>query len=788
MEYLQLLDRTVFPISKFDKITKPAEIIYVELTTNSFGSDELYEELQDEIKYRKIDKSIYNNVITFAASPSYMELNTLKLYINGIQAQYYDIKWFLLHGYLYIFHKDDFTIEDVFFIRKDNNVDIVESNNTMITKYNDKIKNRVRLSLLDDKYPDFGVDITKGLPYLILNDYESVFDVYLNSDGMKFMDKVFENKIKYIYIYNEYTGFSDDISKLEIYPFHIRNVSEDENDKIIIVYEELDPIIYNRNLYQKELTHLLSTTKALFYYVDNIANIGIQYEDVRYPIPKSDKEAIFFTRDFRWDLYNEIQKEYFSGTLSVEPILTPFSDSLVSVDTSIYGIGTAKGNFYAFRIPNPYGMYPEIYIKGRLVNTYRLDDFSMGLSSVYMKADIINEKYYAGQRDGKNDVFIVLRPKDYTSRTYTNITQDYNGVVPIGKDWFTGNFNKIYLDGYKLKETDLAFNTIPPYNLLCTFPRRKYKDYNIINTKSKTHYGFSKSLKVKYKNHTQEEIDEIYDNPEKYIYKGYLFMDYVDHNYIFSIGPYMLHEGIDYIIISPNLVKFINTIYIYPEDDITSDYLDLSVENHMYELDYIEDLKERAFKSSKMYTLTTNREFMDVVFKAIDNDIEVSNDKQDICSSCPVLYDDTVFKNHMYLTKYFSSEVILTGENDNPYGDKWLNNLENEFPEFIDENGIIITDFDYPDNITIEDFPRLVRLPEFDPLNVVIGDDIIAKRKLRQLNLNLPSIYYNGNELNNKLFDKKTYMEGIPEIFHTGDILYNKNIPFDAVYDFEKEE
>ena len=51
------------------------------------------------------------------------------------------------------------------------------------------------------------------------------------------------------------------------------------------------------------------------------------------------------------------------------------------------------------------------------------------------------------------------------------------------------------------------------------------------------------------------------------------------------------------------------------------------------------------------------------------------------------LYNKDIFRNHVFVTKYLSSEVIITADED-AYGDKWINDIEEEFPEAISiDNG-----------------------------------------------------------------------------------------------------
>ena len=78
-----LLRKILTPYTYLNEINVPVNIINLESNYNSFDVSELYEEIQDEIKFRNIDTSIYNKCISFAVSSTMVDFGRFKIYINN---------------------------------------------------------------------------------------------------------------------------------------------------------------------------------------------------------------------------------------------------------------------------------------------------------------------------------------------------------------------------------------------------------------------------------------------------------------------------------------------------------------------------------------------------------------------------------------------------------------------------------------------------------------------------------------------------------------------------------
>lgn len=771
-----LLRKILTPYTTIEKINIPVNIIELESTYNSFDVQELYEEIQDEITYRNIDTSIYNKCISFAVSSTMIDFGKFKIYINNKTIEDLDIKYFLLHGYLYIIYKDNFSIDNILYLGKEDEVMIHKD---LFRNGLEKEGKDVSLNLVNSKFI--------GLSSVILGDYfvlekdKSNIDYLYEKYGKYYYKYLFSYRYAKVYIYNENKGFIDDISKVKSYPLYIKNVSTDANDKVIVFYER-ENIIDKTSLYYPELSFIFHKDNIFKYYIENIEDLSIPSKNVIYNKEfSSNEECIYELFDFNWDAFKLIQAEYERVNLFYNDENIDVGGTLELLTDVIYKPIIKKfsyRNYIKLTFPNPHNLYPEVFHEGRFYSGYKLVEKNINMTTVAIKYDVLKDYYNIKDDKDMVNIYVVLRPSSYMHSHYHNITEEYNGVIPIGRQFYMYEDKRRYINGYIANDNELGFNTIPPYNLLCAFPRRNHKTYHMVDTGYRTKVASKKTIRVKYRNHTQSEIDSIIESNDKFIYKGFLYTDYIDYKFQLYCGPYILQEGYDYIILSPRLIKFLNPLYKYKEENINTDYVDIAIENLFDNNEAIELHKEKAYKSSYLKTLFENKEFMKKIFNEF-SDIEVLNKKK--TQDCPSLYDESIYRNHMYLTKYFSSELILTGEADEPYGEKWYEKIENEFPEFITSDGVVITDMEIDNDKTINDFPRIVQIPENEPLNILIGSDIIAKRKLRHENLHIPNDIVT-DDFNNKLFNKTYYSKDINLIFHLRNVKYIDTIPFDAIY------
>lgn len=771
-----LLRKILTPYTYLNEINVPVNIINLESNYNSFDVSELYEEIQDEIKFRNIDTSIYNKCISFAVSSTMVDFGRFKIYINNKTIEELDIKCFLLHGYIYIIHKDNFTISTVIYLGKEDEVVLNKDSNKEIT---DNEGTDLSLNLVSSTFSELGCNILGN--YFILDKDKSSIDYLKTKYNEHYYKYLFSYRYGKIYIYNKNRGFIKEYSKVKIHPLFIKNISTDVNDKVIVFYEK-NNIIDKTSLYYKELTHIFKNDKVFKYYIDNIDRLTIPNKNVIYDKDfNSDEECIYELFDFNWDAYNLIHSEYNrvnflfnEETFDVGGKLELLTDVIFKPIIRSF----PYRNYIKLTFPNHHNLYPEVFHEGRFYGGYKLIEKNINMTTVAIKYDVLKDYFNIHNDKDIDNLYVVLRPSHYMHTNYNNITRDYNGVIPIGRQFYMYEDKRRYLNGYIVNENELGFNVIPPYNLMCTFPRRKGSTYHLVDTGYKKKVINKKSLRLKYRNHTTTEIDSLISSNDKFIYKGFLYTDYIDYNFQIYCGPYILQEGWDYIILSPRLIKFLKPLYKYKEENINNDYVNITIENLFDNEDGINLHKEKANKSSYLKTLFEDKLFMKELY-SICNDTVVLNTKP--TQDCPSLYDESIYRNHMYLTKYFSSELTLTGEEDNPYGEKWISMIEEEFPEYIDSNGVVKTDMEVPDNSTRDDFPRIVQLPENEPLNILIGSDIIAKRKLRHENLHIPSDK-EYNEVNNSFFNKSYYNVNVNLGLILRDVKYLETIPFDAIY------
>ena len=157
-------------------------------------------------------------------------------------------------------------------------------------------------------------------------------------------------------------------------------------------------------------------------------------------------------------------------------------------------------------------------------------------------------------------------------------------------------------------------------------------------------------------------------------------------------------------------------------------------------------------------------------------------DNDNLGNDCPPLYPEPAFRLNMMVTKFYSTEVLITTDVDD-YGTKWFDDLKTEFPDLVkfnvdnnDDEILMECTPDYP----ISDYPRLISLPERLPLNMVMYNHIVADYKLNSWNYKfMKDIPHDNNVLH-----RKTYMaDKIDLTFANGDFFHNPNIPINYVID-----
>ena len=777
MEYQNYLRQIISPF-RFCKIKKPIHIIKLASNFTPFDSILLYEEIQDAMKKEGIDVNIYNKCITFPISESYVEDGVYKFLINAAPINTLDIKLLLLHGYIYIFHKDGFTLDNIIFIEKENRPKLFTTNNK---EYSDTFISDIELNAVDSNYPTIGIKYEGN--FIKLAPGEDLWSIY-NKEIEYFIPFLFNIKMSDIFIYNKDEGFKENNNIVDIYPLYVKNKSTNPNDMVFIKYDGILTIDeYNKksnSLYLKDIFTMTSFPGIKEYFLDDLNRFIPRKNVDYYKDYNNDIELLTEARDFNYDLYIELLK--YKGTinhlfLGKDIKFTTKNDTLTNVVSRNTQLGPDEV-FIQVSFSNHRKLLPEVFFNGVKFTGYKLVEKFGEITTISIKLDSFMDYYKLDNRSKANHLYVVLRPEDFIEFHYNNIHPDYNGVIPINKLFMAMHHKRIYDNGYIIKEADYTLNKIPPYNLLVSFPRRNFRNSGLTATGYLGRKITKKELNLKYKNLTVAEIADFKKAiPNKYIYSDLLYTDYIDFNYQIYCGPYILMEGLDYIILSSNLIKFTSDLFKYKEDN-DNDFIKITIQ--------LEDEENPAMivlskKSSYLYHFYNNPT---IINKIADGNTYINIKKERSFLDTPARYRDDIYYEHIFLTKYLSTELVLSGEED-IYGEKYYRELEEEFPQYIKtENGksLILTDIITTPYDVQKDAPRLVTIPESNPLNIIISEDIIAKRKLIHENLHM--IENNKrNEMNNEIFSYEPYRKNVDMNFIKGDVKYLDTIPFDAIYD-----
>lgn len=782
--YLENLVRGyLMPYRFFDKIEKPLTTHKIDTNYTSFDTNLLYEEIIEEINKNIINIVEYNKCISFPISESFIgEDGKYKFLINNKKIEDYDIKVVLVAGYIYILHKDGFTINTILFLTKDNESFIKNNSNTTIPLYGDSIE----LNLRDSNYPELGVLIPNK--FITLKEGEDIFTYLVRNNYSNPLDYLYYFHPYKIFIYNEDTGFDNDVEKLYMRAGFYKNISYGTKDKMMIFYSGPTKEEWNNNpknccedyLYYEDIKNLLSFEGVREYFLTH-GDEWIWKDNLLVDEYESDGNLLHHLYNFNYDLYIKVLMDSHKVNFYIpkkDLILTTKTDLLTDIKVGNIDLLNDTNRFVSFTIPNHRKYMIEIFYKGQRYTGIKFVEKTQEMSTVYIHENKICDQFNLSSIDELEYLYIALRPEDFAEFDYQNITPDYNGVLPIGRSFFNLKYMRLYDNGFLLKEDDYDINSIPPYNLLCAFPKRKFKSHLLVATGYLNRTPLEYNYRVKIKDFTPTEETEIKTKSiyDKYIYKGFYYTNYIDFRFSIYIGNKLLMEGIDYKILSPTLVRFIKPISIYNEDKEDSTYINIKITCDELDNDnQIEELRQRAISSSWTHFIYSHNNIKAMILKG--NDIVLKRDSR------VSLYNKDIYKNHIFITKYLSSEVIMTSEED-AYGDKWINNIEEEFPEaitIVDGKKIVDPYFiNYPDNN--DEYPRFCALPENEPLNILIGEDIVAKRKLIHENLHLDGPL-ERNEINEIFFSKNLYRKGVDMTMILQDVKYNPNIPFDAIFD-----
>ena len=782
--------------------------------------DELTYILTKDIKFPDVHKSIKNNGIeekiyihtyVMPATDAFFTYdNKWKFYLNGKSIYKYDnIKMILINGYLYLLSKDIITFDSFVIISTDLNLTISDTLPTTIHENNshDLVLNFDNNFNYNETYVNGKSIITKG-KYLNINAGQNILDAL--SSMSKPMEYLFSIKIKKILLVDTVTGISNEYDNLTIKPMMFILNNNNPNLKCYFFYEGLTPTEWEiadnnriRSYYELKYPNIRKEDRYLEHFLcrvydnpvlrqvflDNIDILHPTWRDVEFDLPNHDRVNMYnktrYLLNFNYDLFMEIYKvkHTIQHIIAYSDIKFVQNNKSIKVLPATLPSNRWSDSFIKFSFFNFLALPFDLYFFDRLYTSHYTTDREHQVTNVYIRLDNFLNYYNISMDDlYKLNGIVIIKPENYTTIDYVNVGDDYNGTLVISKDLFTLNGIKVYDNGYLLKIEDYSINNLPPVNMLAMFPKRKFPHHSIrITGFEGKHFVTKKQLHVKIKNFTTDEETDILDNNplNKYIYKNLLYLDYIDFRYQIFIGPVCLIENVDYIINSPTCVEFIKPITTYVEE-LDLEYIDINIEyngiqeNRLLDMISTKSYRQRVFSNDvfrkAMYDIQST--IHGLVPTVIDN---LGND-------CPEYYPKPAYRLNMMITKYFSTEVIITTDVAD-YGEKWYNDLSTEFPDFIRFNAannadeiLMECDIDYP----VTDYPRGISLPESFPLNMLMYNHIVADYKFGLLNYGfMKDVPHN----NNKLYKKNYILDKIDPIFVNGDASYSPNIPINFVID-----
>ena len=424
-----------------------------------------------------------------------------------------------------------------------------------------------------------------------------------------------------------------------------------------------------------------------------------------------------------------------------------------------------------------YGRLPfEIFYNYRKFTDTTVVEHFDRYTNVYIKTSVFTKYYNLTPDDIQPDMIgIRFLPDGSTERFMENINYEYNGVMIPDKTIYYTKYKLMYDKGYPIDpKLDMVYNSLPPYDVAVAFPQKKLLDHQINVVLLNEHIKPTLITKryIKFRNVTTQEKDDYKTNKNLDFIVGNRLRfkePILNMSTLIKIGNITLINGIDYILESSSCIKFLR-IPVSPQKK--GDIFSVEV-------------------FSTMDVLTKKDERRKSLLCKITNSLEYINsyiDKDNIYFEYfyPDSYNNEISRCHQLVTKYFSTEMIVDLQDMDAYGEKWLNNLSNEFPDFmktVNIGGDEIVDLsrEFP-NTTIEDFPRLVSLPERIPLNILITKHLLGIGYFEQYG------YLNGEE---SYIDLRTLRKNKKLIHYFNnidmDLVYNNfeysvNIPVDLVF------
>lgn len=737
--------------------------------------------------YQQREEIHYPFIYTTAISKSWFDLGKFNFYLNGKHISEYDkvdLKVSHHQGYIYLCFREDFEITSLLVFRTNISATVEKLTDYITdTDKGRKLEIPFNKKFKYEKNERDGLKLIINLPYIKISENENIFSV-LQKWISNPVNWLFNNKIISYLLINDkgILSESDEVtmdnfffsvkknSKVNLYLFYIGE------DPSTYQYKEIDSYHNNNTYYLEDIYDNIfknnNTKKFLlenkdFLIQDNEINIFKEFLDITNLTSANISDYLL---GFNYDLFMECYKINHKTKYNFT-----YEDLIKVTDTKFSNYDYSENQYvdkdllkFTFRnyTNNPF----EIYIFGKLYTSTYITDRHGFYTSVYInKSSLCDELGISFNQLPNIKGCVLLKNHDYKRINYSNITSETNGCLPISQDWFTIDNKKIYDNGYLIKDTDIDINTIRPSGLLCAYPKRIFKRHSIsiIGNRISTTKIISNKYKLKYKNFTSDEIDKFME-PNKVIYKNLLYTDYIDYRFNLYCGPYLLMENYDYKILSPNLIEFLKPLPVYYEDLNKSDFIDITIE---YEGE-LEDILLKIYKNkSYLYRLFNNKDFIKEYLKDRDDTSVVNERDWSLSINVPKLYDNRIFRFVQMISKYFSCERLLTAIPDK-YGEKFYEEIRNEFPEFVTkvkDNYLINTQLEIPD---YDNIPRIIRLPEFLDLNELIQKHFEVIKIMK---------------FENKTFDREYDLLGIryryKSSIYKDDLLLSPNIPINYITD-----
>lgn len=764
--------------------------------------------LLKKIEDDRVDLTDFDLVIHIPYTPDMFKSNgRLAFLINDNPINIMDYYYFVYNEYLYIFLKNTYTaVTSVKTFKSSFPMDMTLYNGPATT--NPEIGDYYKI-FLDSS----NVGITTGTAkykidfmrqnYLTLSSskptIQDLIRPYLDN-GLKNVWSFIKNiKIDRVCLYKIGQGFvtEDKDNVLELRSNYIRLKTENPKSvdyQVIIFYNgmSIDEFINSdKNKDIDELSYEEDTLLDKIFLMNDNLNTRFITEDIQtmidklsenYDTPeaKTDELLLRDTLSFNYDLFMLLYRQIHKINIGIPLNDISYVDKLEQSDLKPYksvkyvGNDDKRNKFMKISFINIRRLPIEIFHNFRkFTESAVFYEYKAMTSTIYIKTSVFLKYYGYESLDDIKDKYIniILRPDGSEETFMRNINVEYNGVMIPSERFYNCPNKLLYDDGYPITEYDIEYNTLPPSNILAAYPQKKllYHEINALML-PRGYKPYTKSFFVKYKNLTTQDFTDIGNKvPNKYISGDHMVVDYIDFTYLIKVGEYTLTENVDYVILSPKLIKF----YRIPIIDNSNDYIKITLEFQGKEFDVLKQNAETKSILKKIYELPY---FVDKY-----------NNKENTCLVdfyYPDNYESKFNRNHQMLTKYFCTESVLRLDDLSDYGEQWKKNLQEEYPEYweiIDGEEVFTMTPEDVVPTTRFDIPRHVTLVQWTPLNDIIYNHIMACSYLDKYGYLHGSEYYidgNGEE-QNKRFIPAIKDVDIDKVYHNFE--YNINIPIDYI-------